>query len=190
MALVVLAAGSGGARSEDSGYDPTVIDRMAESIHQVPLTEDMVDRLIASQPEMRSAAQKFSDTTLPESPPTKESAASDLEALPADKREALEAVAKKYGFSSLSEWSDVAASVTMSYAYALQGKKPGAVKEAVDQKIAGVEGDPDLTEAQRQETIARFRELETKLAALEPLQANYDLVLRMKDKVTSIMDPN
>jgi len=194
MTLVVFAIGSGGARSEDSSednsYDPTVIDRMAESVHQVQLTEDMVNRLIASQPAMRSAAQKFSETKLPDSPPTRDSEASDLEALPADKRDALEAVAKKYGFSGLSEWSDVAASVTMSYAYALQGQRPGAAKQAVEKKIAGVENDPDLTDAQRQEALARLRELEVKLAALEPLQENYDLVLRMKDKVTSMMDPN
>ncbi len=190
MALVVVAASAVGACAEDDTFDQTVIDRMAEAIYQVPLTEDMVNRLIASQPEMRAAAQKFSDTKLPDSAPTKDSAESDLDALPADKREALEAVAKRYGFSSLAEWSKVAASVAMSYAYALQGQKPGAAKEAVDRKIASVETNASLTEAEKQRIIAQFRELEIKLAALEPLQQNYDLVLRMKDKVTSMMDPN
>lgn len=190
MALVVIAASAVGACAEDDTFDQTVIDRMAEAIYQVPLTEDMVNRLIASQPEMRAAAQKFSDTKLPDSAPTKDSAESDLDALPADKREALEAVAKRYGFSSLAEWSKVAASVAMSYAYALQGQKPGAAKEAVDRKIASVETNASLTEAEKQRIIAQFRELEIKLAALEPLQQNYDLVLRMKDKVTSMMDPN
>ena len=80
---------------------------------------------------MRAAGAKSGGTELPEQPPAAGSGASDLDAMPPEKRAELEAVATKYGFKNLSEWSDVASSVVMSYAYAVQGKKPGAIEDVI-----------------------------------------------------------
>ncbi len=110
--------------------------------------------------------------------------------MPADKRAALEAVAKKHGFKDLQEWTDVANSVVMSYVYAAQGKKPGSVEEAVRMNVASAEQDPNLTPEQREQTVALYRKIGETLQRLEPSKENYALVVEMKDKLAPIMVPN
>jgi hypothetical protein len=106
----------------------------------------------------------------------------------ADKRAALEAVATKHGFKDLDEWSSVASSVVMSYTYALQEKKTGALEEAVRLNIAQAERDPTLSEEERRKTIALYKELGVKLAKLQPPKENVELIVRLKDKVTPLME--
>ena len=48
-------------------FDPAVLDKMAEEAHQVPLTEDTIDRFVASYPEMRAIGAKFPATQVPTS---------------------------------------------------------------------------------------------------------------------------
>ena len=104
-------------------FDTAVLDKMAEEAHQVPLTEDMINRFVASYPEMREIGAKFPAAQAPDEPSDKnDSDKSDLDALPPEKREAMTAVATKHGFKDLQEWSDVAQSVVMSYAYLREGK--------------------------------------------------------------------
>ena len=173
----------------DGGFDPAQIEEMTASARQVPLTEDKIDRLIASFSEMRSTGDKFPGTELPAKPPAPGSGASDLDAMPPDKRAALEEVAKKHGFSDLQEWSDVANSVVMTYIYAAQGKKPGSVEEAVRLNVASAKRDPNLTAEQRTETVALYEKIGEALQRLEPTEENYALVVEMKDKLAPIMDP-
>jgi hypothetical protein len=162
---------------------------MTASVRQVPLTADMVDRLIASFPAMRETGAKFPGTELPETSKTPGGEASDFDAMPADKRAALEAVAQEHGFKDLQDWSDVANSVVMSYVYAAQGKKPGSVEEAVKMNVAQAERDPSLTAEQKAQTVATYRKIGETLARLEPSKENYTLVVEMKDKLAPIMDP-
>ncbi len=190
LAYAGLAA-AGPAPSEAApggGFDPKALDELTGSVKQVSLTEDMVDRLIESYPDMRAASAKFGQTELPENAPAPGAENSDLNAMSADKRKALEEVAAKHGFKNLDEWSTVASSVVMSYAYAMQGKKPGSLEEAVKANIEHAKNDPSLTPAEKEQTIAQYQELGTKLARLEPLPENYDLILKMKEKVTPIME--
>ena len=66
------------------GFDPATLDKMAESVRQVPLTDDMINRFVASFPDMRAVGAKF-----PATQPTDEAAAgSDLDALSPEKRKA------------------------------------------------------------------------------------------------------
>ncbi|WP_141701299.1 hypothetical protein [Methyloceanibacter methanicus] len=78
----------------EGGFDPAQLEAMTASVRQVDLTEDMVTRLIASFPKIRETGAKFPGTEMPEQPPAPGSAASDLDAMSAEKRAALEAVAK------------------------------------------------------------------------------------------------
>ena len=172
------------------GVDPAEIEKMAAGSRQVPLDKERVDQLIASFKEMKDEGAKFPGTELSEAQPAPGSGVSDLDAMPADKRAALEAVAKKHGFKDLQEWSDVANSVVMTYIYAAQGKKPGAVDEAVKMNVAQAERDPNLTAEQKEQTIALYRKIGDTLQKLEPTKENYALVVEMKDKLAPIMDPN
>jgi hypothetical protein len=149
-------------------FDPAVLDKMAEEAHQVPLTEDMIDRFVASYPEMRAIGAKFFATQTPDEPSDK----SDLDALPPEKREAMTAVAS---------------SVVMSYAYLREGKVRDELDKMVKQLVAQAENDTKLTEEQRQKTIAQMRELGAKLAKLQPLPQNFELVEKMIGKVALVM---
>jgi hypothetical protein len=189
LCLAAPQASAGSAQAAPSGgFDPSTLDEVTQSVKQIPLTEEMVNRLIDSYPDMRAASAKFGMTQMPEQAPSPDGSNSDLDAMPADKRSALEDVAKKHGFKDLDEWSTAASSVVMSYAYAMQGKKPGSLEEAVKMNIEHAKNDPSLTADEKAQTIEQYKELGTKLARLEPLQQNYDLVLKMKEKLTPIME--
>lgn len=132
---------------------------MAESVRQVPLTEDMINR-VASFPDMRAVGAKF-----PATQPTEEAAAgSDLDALSPEKRKVMEEVATKHGFKNLEEWTTVASSIVMSYAYVREGKRVGELDKMVDQLVAQAQNDPKLTEEQKQQAIAQYRDIGAKLA--------------------------
>jgi|GEM_PF-2880326 len=191
FALLIASAFGTSANAQGfvgGGFDAKQLEEMTASARQVPLTKESIEQLIASSPEMRETGAKFEGTELPD-PTAGGSTASDLDAMPADKRDALEAVAKKHGFKDLEEWSLVANSVVMSYVYAAQGKEPGSVEEAVRLNIAQAKRDPNLTEEQRAETLALYRRIGDVLRRLEPYRGNYALVVEMKDELAPIMDP-
>jgi hypothetical protein len=162
-------------------FDPAVLDEIAKDVHQIPLTEDMINRFVASYPEMKEVGAKFPQTEMPDA------SESDIESLPPDKRDAMTAVATKHGFKDLQEWSDVAQSVVMSYAYLREGKGPEELDKMVAAMVAQAENDSKLTEEQRQKTIEQVRELGAKLAKLQPLPQNYELVEKMIGKVAPVM---
>ena len=165
------------------GFDPAALDKMAESVRQVPLTEDMINRFVASFPDMRAVGAKF-----PATQPTEEAAAgSDLDALSPEKRKAMEEVATKHGFKNLEEWTTVASSIVMSYAYVREGKRVGELDKMVEQLVAQAQNDAKLTEEQKEQAIAQYRDIGAKLARFQPLPENYALVEKMIDKVTPIM---
>ena len=188
-ALLFLALGTTPAPAlAADDFDPAVLDEMAKDVHQVPLTEDMINRFVASYPEMKEVGAKFPGTQPPDEPSDKsESAKSDIESLSPEKRAAMTAVATKHGFKDLQEWSDVAQSVVMSYAYLREGKGLQELDKMVDQMVAQAESDSKLTEEQKQTTIAKVRELGAKLAKFQPLPQNYELVEKMIGKVAPVM---
>jgi hypothetical protein len=163
------------------GFDPAALDEIAKDVHQVPLTEDMIDRFVASYPEMKEVGAKFPQAEMPDA------SQNDIASMPADKRDAMTAVATKHGFKDLQEWSDVAQSVVMSYAYLREGKGPQELDKMVNAMVAQAENDSKLTDEQRQKTIEQVRELGAKLAKLQPLPQNYELVEKMIGKVAPVM---
>jgi hypothetical protein len=121
--------------------DPVAIEKMAADVRQVPLTEDMVNRFIASFKGMREVAKTFPNTKLPDSV-IDEVPGSELKHMPEDKRAAMTAVATANGFKDLEDWSVVGSSIAMSYTYALQGKKPGKQAKAISTNISEIKEDP------------------------------------------------
>ena len=139
---------------------------MAADVRQVPLTEDMVNRFIASFKGMREVAKKFPNTKLPDSV-IDEAPGSEFKHMPEDKRAAMTAVATANGFKDLEDWSVVGSSIAMSYTYALQGKKPGELAKAISSNISEVKEDPKLNSAQKEEQIARLEDFGHKLGRLD-----------------------
>jgi hypothetical protein len=178
-------------RGEDAArnqpIDPVQVEKMAAEVRQVPLTEDMVDRFIASFKEMRDVAKQFPKTKLPDSI-IDETPGSEFKHMSPAKREAMMKVATANGFKDLDEWSVVGASIAMSYTYALQGKKPGEVAKAINMHIAEVKEDQKLSAEQKESQIAELQDFGKKLGRLEPMQQNFELVEQMKAKVAPIMN--
>ncbi len=85
------------AFTEKQPIDPVAIEKMAADVRQVPLTEDMVNRFIASFKGMRGVAKRFPNTKLPDSV-IDEAPGSEFKHMPEDKRAAMTAVATANGF--------------------------------------------------------------------------------------------
>ncbi|MET0667426.1 MAG: hypothetical protein ABWY38_05560 [Methyloceanibacter sp.] len=62
FALAMSAMFPAPVLAQGGGFDPAVLDKLAEEIHQVPLTEDMINRFVASHPEMKEVGAKFPAT--------------------------------------------------------------------------------------------------------------------------------
>lgn len=167
--------------------DPVAVEKMAAEVRQVPLTEDMIKRFLDSFVEMRDTAKKFPATHLPDSV-INETPGSEFEHVQQEKRDAMNAVAKAHGFKDVDEWSVVASTVAMSYAYGLQGKKPGEVAKTISANVAEIKDDPKLSPEQKQAQIAQLEDFGQKLGKLEPLPENYALVEQMKDKIAPVMN--
>jgi len=175
------------AFTDKEPVDPVAIEKMAAEVRQVQLTEDMINRFIASFNGMREVAKKFPNTKLPDSV-IDEAPGSELKHMREDKRAAMTEVATTNGFKDLDDWSVVGSSIAMSYAYALQGKKPGELAKTISAHISEVKDDPKLNAEQKEAQIARLQEFGQKLGRLEPLPENYALVEQMKSKVAPIMN--
>ena len=156
------------AFTDKQPVDPVAIEKMAADVRQVPLTEDMVNRFIASFKVMREVAKKFPNTKLPDSV-IDEAPGLEFKHMPEDKRAAMTEVATANGFKDLEEWSVVGSSIAMSYTYALQGKKPGELSKAISMHIFEVKEDPKLNSEQKEAQIARLEDFGQKLGRLEPL---------------------
>lgn len=178
-------------RGEDAAraarpVDPVEVAKMATEVRQVPLTEDLVNRFIASFKEMRAVAKQFPDTKLPDSV-IDEAPGTEFKHMAPEKRDAMTAVATANGFKDLDEWSVVGSSIAMSYTYAMQGKKPGEVAKAINTHIAEVKEDSKLNPEQKHAQIAQLQEFGQKLERLEPTQHNFELVEQMKAKLAPVM---
>jgi hypothetical protein len=136
--------------------DPVAIEKMAADVRQVPLTEDMVNRFIASFKGMREVAKTFPNTKLPDSV-IDEVPGSELKHMPEDKRAAMTEVATANGFKDLEEWSVVGSSIAMSYTYALQGKKPGELSKAIIMHISEVKETPSSTPSRKKRRLRDWR---------------------------------
>lgn len=149
----------------------------------MPLTEDMVDRFVASYPEMKAVGVKFPATEAEEGSAEE----SEVASLPPEKRKAMEEVATKHGFKDLEEWVAVTNSVAMSYAFVREGKSQKDLDAMVDRAISQAEADQKLTDEQREKAIAQFLTMGATLAKLQPLPQNTEIVEKMIGKVAPVM---
>ncbi len=149
LILVPLAPAFGQA----GGIDMAALDRLAEDHKQVPLTEDIINRFVASYPEMKAVGAKFPQTEATEDKAS-EDGDDELASMPPEKRKAMEEVATKHGFKDLEEWMTVASTVAMSYAHLREGKSRQDLQTMIDRAVTQAENNPKLTQEQREKAIA------------------------------------
>ena len=152
------------AFGQTGGIDMEALDRLAEDHKQVPLTEDIINRFIASYPEMKSVGAKFPQTEATEDKAS-EDGDDELASMPPEKRKAMEEVATKHGFKDLDEWMTVASTVAMSYAQLREGKSRQDLQTMIDRAVTQAENNPKLTQEQRDRPISRDRRQARKAAA-------------------------
>jgi hypothetical protein len=186
LVMLILAAPLTPAFGQAGGIDMKALDRLAEDHKQVPLTEDIINRFVASYPEMKAVGAKFPQTEATEDKAS-EDGDDELASMPPEKRKAMEEVATKHGFKDLEEWMTVASTLAMSYAHLREGKSRQDLQTMIDRAVTQAENNPKLTQEQREKAIAQYREIGDKLAKLQPLPANIELVEKMIGKVAPVM---
>jgi hypothetical protein len=75
----------------------------------------------------------------------------------------------------------------MTYAYVREGKSRKDLDAMVANAVAQAEADQKLTNEQREKAIATFRALGAKLAKLQPLPQNTELVEKIIGKAAPVM---
>jgi hypothetical protein len=75
----------------------------------------------------------------------------------------------------------------MSYAHLREGKSRQDLQTMIDRAVTQAENNPKLTQEQREKAIAQYLEIGDKLAKLQPLPANIELVEKMIGKVAPVM---
>lgn len=186
LVMLILAAPLTPAFGQAGGIDMDALDRLAEDHKQVPLTEDIINRFVASYPEMKAVGAKFPQTEATEDKAS-EDGDDELASMPPEKRKAMEEVATKHGFKDLDEWMTVASTVAMSYAQLREGKSRQDLQTMIDRAVTQAENNPKVTQEQRKRAIAQYREIGDKLAKLQPLPANIELVEKMIGKLAPVM---
>jgi hypothetical protein len=141
-------------------------------IKQMALTEKQIEGVIAAQKDMDKVTEKLPDNAMPDPKVTAQ----------------LEALAKKNGFSSYDEYSDVVDNISL----VLAGFDPATKKyvgsdAAIKAQIAQVQADKNMSAKDKKEALAGLNQA---LKAPEPPienKGNIDLVAKYYDKLANIM---
>jgi hypothetical protein len=146
----------------------------AQSFRQVDLTEKQLQGFIAAQKPMTEATEK-------------------MQSGPSDKPDpklqaALEAVAKKQGFKDLTEYDEVAATISMVMAgIDPETKQYTPADEAIRQQIKDIEADKSLPADERKQAL---EELNESLKQAQPIRnpKNIELVKKYYDKIEAVLE--
>lgn len=146
----------------------------ADQQRQVTLTEKQIEGVLASQKEFDALAEKIPETAT-DKPDPKTSAQ-------------FEAIAKKYGFASYDEYSDVLDTVSL----VLSGvdpktKKYVGVEAVIKQQIAAVEADKSIPADDKKQALEQLNDALKAPATPAPSKGNIDLVEKYYDKLSAAM---
>lgn len=140
----------------------------------ITLTQQQIDGVVASQKQIKAIDEK-----MPQNQGDKPDPKLDAE---------LETVAKKNGFSSLDNFSDVSSTIGVVMAGIDPDSKKYVGPSAVLKKqIDDVQADSSVPAKEKKEQISELNEAMKSVATDKPSQANIDLVTANYDKLTQSM---
>ena len=145
----------------------------AQEPKQIKLTEKHVEAFIAAQKDMSAVVEKMQAGTA-----AKPNAAYDIE---------LEAVTKKHGFRSFSEYEDVAATISIVMASIdPQSKTFMDPQTAIKKEIDDLRTDATIPDDEKKHLM---EELQQALKAAQPIQfpSNIDLVRKYFDRIDAAL---
>lgn len=158
------------------------------ALSQSALTEDIVTRFLASYPEVVEIAKSHDGDAI---------RATDTDRLMrslggltdlTEAQDDLTETVKRHGFTVMAEWSSVGQSVVLAHSYAKSGRKPGERRSQMSDAIERIEKSPHVGEAEKKRFIELMQESMGFVGAIEPSQANIDLIDRMGDAVGAALD--
>lgn len=163
--------------------------RAQMGIEQVPLTQDMVKRFLASFPQLQSIGKKFDQGN------QNADGNNPIETLSAfmsnhGARKEMQDALKAHGFADFGEWIKVAGSVALAYGYAKSGKSAAELGAQADDAIAQIRNNPDMTEEQKAQMIELLERQQGMVAQFTPLPGNLTLVKSMMGEIGAVMDSN
>jgi hypothetical protein len=147
-------------------FDPGVGN--AQEVKQIKFTEKHVQSFIAVSGEMAKLS-------------------SDQDKVDAELEVQAEALVKRYGFASLTEFDDVSTNISMIMSgIDQQTKRFTEASEQIKQQIAALRADKSVPQAQKKEGLAQ---LDAALKEAQPIQfkENIALVLKYFDKLAQLM---
>jgi hypothetical protein len=165
LALAAPAAGPFGlAALAQGGGSPG-----AEAPRQIPLTQHLIDQLVAAQPAMMALQDKARNAQQPD---------------PALQTK-MDAIAKKAGFAGLEAFGEAADSVSIVLAGIDPETKTYVGPVAIIKKqIAQVTADKSLPQKDKDQTLQQMREALNNAGAVKPLPENIGLVVKNFDKLS------
>jgi hypothetical protein len=167
-----LAAG-GGARAQAAKDAPAAANEEAPPVKQFALAEKQVQGVLAAQKEMDAVTDKVPEGAADKPDPKIQAA--------------LEAVAKKHGFASYTEYSDVLDNIGL----VLSGIDPKTrvftqPPEALKAQIAALQADTKMAAKNKQAALAEM-EAALKSTPIVQFPDNVTLVTKYYDKLAALL---
>lgn len=164
------------------------IPAMAQAqMPQVELTRDMVERFLASYPEIRAVGAKYEKK--PERSDSEDPVATFSEFL--QHKAALgeiKAILDEHGFKTFTAWLDVARSVAIAYGFVKSGKSPGELGDQAGKALEEIRRNPDLNDAQKQEMELMVKRQMDMLRHFEPSANNLAIVRELQPQIAVVLD--
>lgn len=158
---------------------PNIPELSNNTTDQVPLTTDLVQRLIDSWPEMSALASDFTDQYGIDEDAPDPAAVFGAWASHPEAKAKIDAVIAKHGFKDLDEWTKVANSILIAYDWDDDLVDPKKIEEAVHD----IDKTPGLSQAEKDALIAQVREQAASAEESRPLPGNREVIAPFSDRI-------
>jgi len=154
-------------------------------IQQVPLSADMVQRVIVSYPGLKAKAEELGKRY--DAPD--EGFAEGLQAwmMASSLHGELNTLAGQYGFDSFLGWLQTVYSVAQAYAFAQGGDKMDA---QIAEALAQIDSNPNIPAAQKEMLRQQIQASAAMIGGMRPSQENIDAVTPFLDQLKPVLEEN
>lgn len=159
-----------------------------EQMRQTELDRALVERFLASYPEVRAVGEKYEKER-----PGQSGSEDPVAALSGfmQHKQALgeiKTVLDKHDFATFTQWLDVARSVAIAYGFVKSGKTPGELGNQADKALEEIRKNPDLNDAQKKQMELMVTQQMDMLKEFEPPAKNLAIVTEMKPQIAAVLD--
>lgn len=180
--LAVLATAGLPAAAQDTPAAPPAAEAPIPTMTQVQLTPDMVQRFVASWPELETLGNELAEEYGVDESATDPTSAFGAWAQVAAAKAKIDAVLTKNGFSSLADWANTANSIMLARHYDPSQLDDEHLATAMEE----IDNAPDLPPEQKEQIKAMVQQQFTMARSLTPLPGNVEVVAPFTDEIDAI----